>query len=269
MTAASASRFASDSVVGQYLRVWAEVLGEVLTQIAGSAFEIELLAGPPPEAPPATADDLLAIVAASGALRGEMTLRLPRASVLALGQIFLQETQDASAELKGDHKEAMEELLRQVAGQVSTALADRWSETQLRAQAGGPPTWSAGAQGWMASKPGAPASLLIEWQLSAALVAALQPPPSGAAKSSSSSPTGEKLDLLMDVELDVTLRFGKRNMLLREILELDEGSVVELDRQLQDPADLLLDGKVIARGELVVVDGNYGLRVVEVITPSH
>ncbi|MBZ5706027.1 MAG: flagellar motor switch protein FliN [Acidobacteriia bacterium] len=81
------------------------------------------------------------------------------------------------------------------------------------------------------------------------------------------SPEG-KLDLLMDVELDLTLRFGGRRMLLREILELSAGSVVELDRQVQEPADLLLDGRLIARGEVVVVDGSYGLRVTELVAPQ-
>jgi flagellar motor switch protein FliN len=72
------------------------------------------------------------------------------------------------------------------------------------------------------------------------------------------------LDLLLDVELEVMLRFGERTMLLREILDLGAGSVVELDRTIDEPVDLLLDGRVIARGEVVVVDGNYGLRVLEV-----
>ena len=58
-------------------------------------------------------------------------------------------------------------------------------------------------------------------------------------------------------------------MLLREIMELDAGSVVELDRQVQEPVDLLLAGRLIARGEVVVVNGNYGLRVLEVVSPSH
>jgi flagellar motor switch protein FliN len=61
-----------------------------------------------------------------------------------------------------------------------------------------------------------------------------------------------------------SLRFAGRNILLREILELGAGSVLKLDREIQDPADLLLDGRLIARGEVVVVDGNFGLRVTEV-----
>jgi len=68
--------------------------------------------------------------------------------------------------------------------------------------------------------------------------------------------------------LAVTLRFGGRRMLLKDILDLCTGSVVELDQELQDPVELLLDGKPVARGEVVVVDGNYGLRVTELIAPA-
>jgi flagellar motor switch protein FliN/FliY len=75
------------------------------------------------------------------------------------------------------------------------------------------------------------------------------------------------LKLVMDVELNVTLRFGQRQLPLREVLELTSGSVVELDRQVDEPVELLLDGKVIARGEAVIVDGNYGLRVTEIPQP--
>jgi flagellar motor switch protein FliN/FliY len=73
--------------------------------------------------------------------------------------------------------------------------------------------------------------------------------------------------LLMDVELKVSLRFGQRQMPLREVLELSSGSVIELDRQVDEPVELLLDGKVIARGRAVIVDGNYGLRVTEIPQP--
>ena len=77
------------------------------------------------------------------------------------------------------------------------------------------------------------------------------------------------LNLVMDVELNVTLRFGQRQLTLREVLELTSGSVVELDRQVEEPVELLLESKVIARGEAVVIDGNYGLRVTEVCQPIH
>jgi flagellar motor switch protein FliN/FliY len=75
-----------------------------------------------------------------------------------------------------------------------------------------------------------------------------------------------QLGLLRDVELAVTLCFGARQMLLREVLDLTPGAVVELDRQVSAPVDLLLDGRLLARGEVVVVGGNYGLRVTEIAT---
>jgi flagellar motor switch protein FliN/FliY len=75
------------------------------------------------------------------------------------------------------------------------------------------------------------------------------------------------LRLVMDVELNVSLRFGQRQLPLRELLELTSGSVIGLDRQVDEPVELLLDGKVIARGEAVIVDGNYGLRITEVPRP--
>jgi len=73
------------------------------------------------------------------------------------------------------------------------------------------------------------------------------------------------LDLLLAVNLNLTLRFGQRVLPLREILDLNAGAIIELDREAQEPADLLLGDKVIARGQVVIVDGNYGLRVTEVV----
>lgn len=75
----------------------------------------------------------------------------------------------------------------------------------------------------------------------------------------------ENLGLVLDVELNATLRFGQRQLTLREILELTSGSVVELDRQVDEPVELVLDGRVIARGEAVIIDGNYGMRITEVL----
>ena len=76
------------------------------------------------------------------------------------------------------------------------------------------------------------------------------------------------LDLLLDVELDATIRFGERELPLREILAMKSGSVVELDRRLDEPAELLVAGKLIARGEVVVVDDCFGLRVTEVVSST-
>jgi flagellar motor switch protein FliN len=75
------------------------------------------------------------------------------------------------------------------------------------------------------------------------------------------------LELLLDVELETSLRFGAREMPLGEILDLGPGDVVELDRHVADPVDLIVGDKIVARGEVVLVNGNFGLRVTEVAAP--
>src|SRR3982074_1080770 len=74
--------------------------------------------------------------------------------------------------------------------------------------------------------------------------------------------------LLCDIELDATLQFGSREMPLREVLELGPGDVVELDRHVSDPVDLVVGDRIVARGGGVVVNGNFALGVADVATPQ-
>jgi len=76
------------------------------------------------------------------------------------------------------------------------------------------------------------------------------------------------LELLRDVEMEVTAVLGHTRMTVRELLSLTPGSVVELDRAAGSPADLLVNGTLIARGEVVVVDEEYGIRVTELVGPG-
>ena len=78
----------------------------------------------------------------------------------------------------------------------------------------------------------------------------------------------DAIDLLSDIELDATLQFGSREMTLEEILELGPGAVVELNREVSEPVDLVVGDRIVARGEVVVLNGNFALRVTEVATPQ-
>jgi flagellar motor switch protein FliN len=73
------------------------------------------------------------------------------------------------------------------------------------------------------------------------------------------------LDLLRDVNMDVTAQIGSTRMTISELLALNEGAVVELDRAAGAPADLLVNGHLIARGEVVVIDENFALRITEIV----
>jgi flagellar motor switch protein FliN len=261
-----------ENVALEFVQLWAENMAKVMAQIASAPFPVEIASRTGDEVPAAAEADTYLTVTAAGTVRGEMCLRVPESVALALAKFFTGDTDADRKEFTANDRSAVEELFRQVAGHVSTAANQRWKEVPITLVLGEAPTWSPGASGWLCSGADAKFKLEIEWRLSSALAASLQaawqqPPVNDAAAVSPDTGLAEasKFDLLMNVELDVTLRFGGRDILLKDILELGAGSVLELDREITDPADLLLDGKLIARGEVVVVDGNFGLRVVEVM----
>jgi flagellar motor switch protein FliN/FliY len=76
---------------------------------------------------------------------------------------------------------------------------------------------------------------------------------------------GKNLDVLMNVTLQVTAELGKCKMLVQDILKLGTGSIVELDRLAGGPVDLLVNNKLVARGEVVAIDENFGVRITELI----
>lgn len=92
---------------------------------------------------------------------------------------------------------------------------------------------------------------------------ALDPLGPGARAGGVSRPSG--LELLHDVEMGVTAELGRTRMVVREILDLVPGSVIELDRAAGSPVDVLVNGTLIARGEVVVVDEEFGVRITEVV----
>jgi flagellar motor switch protein FliN len=95
-------------------------------------------------------------------------------------------------------------------------------------------------------------------------------PQSSSVRASKEEPSpilASSLELLLDVELEAALRFGSRELPLSEILDLGAGDVVELDRNVSDPVDLIVGDKIVARGEVVLVNGSFGLRVTEVASP--
>ncbi len=75
----------------------------------------------------------------------------------------------------------------------------------------------------------------------------------------------KNIDLLMDVALDVVIELGRTVMPLKEVLNLGPGAVIELDKLAGDPVDILVNNKLVARGEVVVIEENFGVRITEII----
>ena len=263
---------------------WKACTQNVLSQISGQPQTFALSAEPFKAAD----SDLRYTVAAAGAVQGEMALRLPLASATWLAHKFVGEAiaqpsptgaAGGTGALSNDDREALEELLRQIAELAPTALGSvAGGEFQLQLSSADAP-WAATADALstLCSRDEDGAEIAIEIRLSPALVAALAARSPAAPASSVASPPAPAASppppgapgyhRLFDVGLGVKLRFGTRRMLLRDVLALSTGLVVELDNAVNSPVDLLLEGRVIARGEVVVIDGKYGLRVTEVLDP--
>jgi flagellar motor switch protein FliN len=261
-----------------WCEAWKTCLQNVLAQVSGQPAVFETSSASLPIAD----SDVWYTVVAGGAVRGEMALRLASAPGTRLALKFLGEAGPAAdaippGPMTAEHKEALEELLRQVAGLAATALASGvGGEVQFHLAASGAPSWSSDALVCFETRDAGATATAVEIQISPALAAALQPraesaptaqasPAPPPTRSSTVSPPDASLRRLMDVGLDVKLRFGTRRMLLRDVLALSAGVVVELDNALHSPVDLLLDGRLIAQGEVVIVDGKYGLRVTDVV----
>ncbi|MCE8013487.1 flagellar motor switch protein FliN [Billgrantia desiderata] len=76
------------------------------------------------------------------------------------------------------------------------------------------------------------------------------------------------LEMIMDIPVKLTVELGRTKLTIKQLLELAQGSVVELDGLAGEPMDILINGYLIAQGEVVVVDDKYGIRITEIITPS-
>ncbi len=75
------------------------------------------------------------------------------------------------------------------------------------------------------------------------------------------------IDRLMDVDLNLSVELGRKDMQIKEILNLGPGKIIELDKLAGEPVDLLVNGKLLAKGEVVVVDENFGVRITELVDP--
>lgn len=286
----------------EYLNTWLQKVGETLSQIAGEKYQTAIATA---EASNTYFDrwsekGLWFRFTLAKRLQGQHAFLISTDDGIRLAQLFLGETSsDNSDELTPDYRDALEEMFRQFAGVAATALKKDGQETAVQWEGAGRPAWLPADRSCLRlSSPSGPMVLgvAIDPALKTKLETAAGAPAgeSNAALSGASAgaagglahggpshaapaylaqaegmtrESSRNLDLLMDVQLQVTLRFGQQQLLLKDVLDLTPGSVVELDRLVKDPAELLVTGRVVARGEVVIVDGNYGLRVTEVAPP--
>jgi len=88
-------------------------------------------------------------------------------------------------------------------------------------------------------------------------------------KADKSQPQAKKdMDFLLDIPLEISVELGRTRMLIKDLLQLGQGSVVELDKLAGEPMEILVNGKLVARGEVVVVNEKFGVRLTDIISPT-
>jgi flagellar motor switch protein FliN len=227
-----------------------------------------------------------------------------RLAQLFLGETSPAAETAQAVEVNDEQRECVGELFRQVCGRFESALKPKHGAVSFKEPIAAAGERNPGTAVARITVAGGAETLSFEIHLSMQMVASLQMPPAESASpptgAAAATPTASanpnvpaahapsrpsqaesaastasavsvcetgntrNLDLLFGIELRATLRFGQRRMSLRDVLQLNSGSVVDLDRRVEEPVELLVDDAVIARGQVVVIDGNYGLRITEV-----
>lgn len=90
----------------------------------------------------------------------------------------------------------------------------------------------------------------------------------GEGQQANAAPADVNLDLVLDVPVEVSLRVGSTEISIRDLVSLVEGSVISLDQDAGEPMDVLVNGTMIAHGEIVIVDDQYGVRLTDVVSPA-
>lgn len=148
------------------------------------------------------------------------------------------------------------------------SLADDWASAMAEqtssaatAQADSPEDdpWAAA----LAEQAAAPAAAAPASQAQSAGESVFKPLDKGAA-----SGTMRDLEMIMDIPVRLSVELGRTRITIKQLLELAQGSVVELEGLAGEPMDILINGYLIAQGEVVVVDDKYGIRITEIVTPS-
>jgi flagellar motor switch protein FliN/FliY len=189
-------------------------------------------------------------------LPGAVWVQVAEQDVSAIGAAILRaaEIEETDpAKLKSEFMEIVRQAVSSAARAVSARL-----EHESVCEAGVESTEAAqGAWSAIELKSG-DLSATVSIAIEPALCVALEPP--------QAAPKSKNYDLLLDVELPVSVSFGRAQVALKDVLKLTTGSVVELNRDIADPVEVIVNNCVIARGEVVVVGGNFGVRIQQVIS---
>ncbi len=168
----------------------------------------------------------------------------------------------------GDVRKTYLEILAQACSGVAEAIGERLGQevTLGDAKPSDKPPAGAPPLRFAVRFPGSTPVVML-FAVSPPLLAMLAEPAAAAAEAPVEGTAASKtLDLLLEVELPVSVSFGRTEIPLKDVVKLSTGSILELNRAVSEPVEIIVNNCVIARGEVVVIEGNYGVRVTQVIS---
>lgn len=201
-------------------------------------------------------------ITAGGALTGTLTayVDLPGVRAIAMQMMHLEEEPEDSVVV---------DMLKEVWSQAAsaTALRDDFRGVSLTAGAPLATAIDASVGAWTVSAVDAPLATLAVSGL-VMVSAASAPSPAAASAGPASAADQGNLAALLDIDLPLVVRFARTELTLRALTMLGPGSMVDMGRSPDDPVQLLVGSQVIAEGEVVVVGGNYGVRITSLVSPA-
>lgn len=227
----------------------------------------------------------------SGAASGKAMIMVPPMLATALGDMMIGGDGEGKMEMNDDDLDALKEIVSNITGAMSTTLSSQKELPKFSIKTDA--AIFIGDEGEIDIDPFVKMYVftfalgelksLIMMAIDASILEALEGAPKMDKPSYTSrddiSPIADngagkprKLDefemknigLILDVKLPVRVRIGKKKMLLKDVLSMDIGSVIELNQLANDPLDILVDDNVIAQGEVVIVDGNFGVQITSI-----
>ncbi|GHS87010.1 flagellar motor switch protein FliY [Campylobacterota bacterium] len=229
----------------------------------------------------------------SGAANGGGLMIMQASLATALSDMMLGGSGESKETMESDDLDAAKEIVSQIMGAVSSSLASQNELPKLSCKIdkcefiGTDGSIELGKFAKMFTFNFAIAQIesVIMFVLDSAIVDVTEKKPEQYAAAAVAAPVGggvsavehthisqlsseeqKNMQLLMDVRLTVRVRIGKKQMLLRDVINMDIGSIVELDQLANEPLDILVDNKKIAEGEVVIVDGNFGVQITSIGT---
>lgn len=264
-----------------FVEVWKAAFVKVLTSLGATNWTAAEADGTALQPQGETQEGILSVkFSGGGCLKGEMLWTCEKTAAVQCAQLLMSEAVNAEAEFTATHTDGYLEFLRQVAGEAALAWKKEHGqpaeivyqpETGSKFETHSSATFSLASDKCKELKFRVDMDANLAESLAAKAEAeeiAPEPAEGGADAVGGAGLSGlpSNLDLILDVQLDATIRFGEREMLLQDVFGLMPGSVVELNQLVSEPAELLVAGRLVAKGEVVVVEGNFGLRVTEVVS---